>query len=106
MNSIRLTGVVNEKHELIVTLPDDVPVGPVELVLQPVAEPEQAKKPLTERERVLAQLRAAGLLVKPEDLVIPANLEYVSDDELLEIGILPEGAPRSDQLIDEDRGPR
>ena len=106
MNSIRLTGVVNEKHELIVTLPDDVPVGPVELVLQPVAEPEQAKEPLTERERVLAQLRAAGLLVKPEDLVIPANLEYVSDEELIELGRLPPGAPSSDQLIDEDRGPR
>ena len=107
MNTIRLSGLVNENHELIVTLPDDVPVGPVELVLQPVANaPEPVKEPTTEREQVLAQLRAAGLLVKPEDMHIPPNLEYVSDEELLEIGILPEDAPRSDQLIDEGRGPR
>lgn len=33
MTAIRLSAVVNEKHELIVTLPDDVPVGPVELLL-------------------------------------------------------------------------
>ena len=59
----------------------------------------------SERERILAQLRAAGILVKPEDMCIPENLEYVSDEELLEIGILPEGAPTSDQLIDEGRGP-
>ncbi len=106
MTIIRLSAVVNEKHELIVTLPDDVPVGPVELVLQPVAAPNEAEEPLTERERIRAQLMAAGVLVKPEDMHIPDDLEYVSDEELLEIGILPEGAPRSDQLIDEDRGPR
>jgi hypothetical protein len=105
MTTIRLSAVVNEKHELIVTLPDDVPVGPVELLLQSVASPtETPAKPTTERERIHAQLLAAGLLVKPEDMGIPADLEYVSDEELLEIGILPEGAPRSDQLIDEDRG--
>nr|MBA3873149.1 hypothetical protein [Anaerolineae bacterium] len=67
---------------------------------------EVVKEPTTERERVRAQLMAAGILVKPEDMGIPADLEYVSDEELLEIGILPEGAPTSDQLIDEDRGPR
>ena len=107
MTTIRLSAVVNEKHELIVTLPDDVPVGPVELLLQPVTNSTEAiSTPTTERERVRAQLMAAGLLVKPEDMGIPANLEYVSDEELLELGVLPSGAPTSDQLIDEDRGPR
>jgi hypothetical protein len=105
MNAIRLSGVINENHELIVTLPDDVPVGPVELVLQPITAPNQTEEPTTERERIRAQLMAAGVLVKPEDMHIPADLEYVSDEELLEIGVLPEGAPRTDQLIDEDRGP-
>ncbi len=102
MNAIRLSAVVNEKHELIVTLPDDVPVGPVELVLQPV----QLSEPTNERETILAQLKAAGILVKPEDMHIPPDLEYISDEELLEIGVLPEGAPRTDQLIAEDRGSR
>lgn len=101
MDAIRLSGVVNENHELIVTLPDDIPVGPVELVLQPIKSSEAAN----ERETILAQLRAAGILVKPEDLGIPADLEYVSDEELLELGVLPPGAPTSDQLINEDRGP-
>ena len=36
MVAVRLSALVNEKHQLIVTLPDDLPVGPVELVLQPV----------------------------------------------------------------------
>ena len=107
MNTIRLSGLVNEKHELIVTLPDDVPVGPVELVLQPIANSSEiVEEPTTERERVRAQLMAAGILVKPEDMGIPPDLEYVSDEELIELGRLPPGAPTSDQLIDEDRGPR
>ena len=100
MNPIRLSAVVNENHELIVTLPDDVPVCPVELLLQPI----QSSEPTNEREIILAQLMAAGILVKPEDLGIPSDLEYVSDEELLELGVLPPGAPTSDQLIDEDRG--
>lgn len=103
MNAIRLSGVVNEKHELIVTLPDDIPVGPVELLLQPIAILDEAAN---ERETILAQLKASGILVKPEDMHIPPDLEYVSDEELLEIGTLPEGAPRTDQLVAEDRGSR
>lgn len=102
MTAIRLSAVVNEKHELIVTLPDDVPVGPVELLLQPILSSETAN----ERETILAQLKSSGILVKPEDMHIPSDLEYVSDEELLEIGILPEDAPRTDQLIAEDRGSR
>ncbi len=107
MNAIRLLAVVNEKHELIVTLPDDVPVGPVELLLQPVKSPTKTStKTTTERERIQAQLMAAGLLVKPEDLGIPANITPLSLEERLKIGQMPAGARPVEDLVDEERGER
>lgn len=106
MNAIRLSAVVNEKHELIVTLPDDIPVGPVELVLQPIVTPDEVQKPLTERERLRAQLMAAGLLVKPEDLGISSSVKPLSLEERLSIGRMPPNARPVESLVDEDRGER
>lgn len=106
MNAIRLSAVVNENHELIVTLPDDIPVGPVELLLQPIAIPDEAQEPTTERERVLAQLRAAGLLVKPEDLGISPSVKPLPLEQRLKIGQMPVGARPVEDLVDEDRGER
>lgn len=102
--SIRLSGIVNEKHELIVTLPDDIPVGPVELVLQPVQEPPKDTEPLTERDRIRAELMASGLLVKPEDLGISPSIKPLSLQKRLSIGRMPPGARPVEDLIDEDRG--
>ena len=106
MTIIRLSAVVNEKHELIVTLPDDVPVGPVELVLHPVVAPNEVEEPLTERERIRAQLMAAGVLVKPEDLGIEPSVKSLSLEERLKIGRMPLGARPVEDLVDEDRGER
>jgi hypothetical protein len=107
MDAIRLSGVVNENHELIVTLPDDIPVGPVELVLQPIASANEAvQEPTTERERVRAQLMAAGLLVKPEDLGISPSVKPLPLEERLKIGQMPPGARPVEALVDEDRGER
>ncbi|MCA0458272.1 MAG: hypothetical protein LCI00_30185 [Chloroflexi bacterium] len=105
MNAIRLLAVVNEKHELIVTLPADVPVGPVELLLQPVDE-TVIEEPASEREHIRAKLMAAGLLVKPEDLGISPSVQPLSLEERLKIGQMPVGARPVEDLVDEDRGDR
>jgi len=59
---------------------------------------------LSSHDRARAALEAAGRLVKPEDLGIPPGVEGVSDEELEELGTLPEGARGSEALVDEDRG--
>ena len=105
MTAIRLSGVVNENHELIVTLPDDIPVGPVELLLQPLAIPE-AEESVSERERIHTKLMAAGLIVKPEDLGISPSVKPLSLEERLKIGQMPVGARPVEDLVDEDRGDR
>ncbi|MBI1278776.1 MAG: hypothetical protein GC179_11670 [Anaerolineaceae bacterium] len=105
MNAIRLSAVVNENHELIVTLPDDVPIGPVELLLQPLAEEAYSlQESKTERERLHAQLASAGLLVKPEDLGISSSVKPLPLEERLRIGRMPADARPVESLVDEDRG--
>ncbi len=107
MTTIRLSAVVNEKHELIVTLPDDVPVGPVELLLQPIpTSTETLTEPTTERERIHARLKAAGLLVNPQDFGISPSVKALPLDDRLRIGKMPPGARPVEDLIDEDRGDR
>lgn len=107
MTPILLSAVVNENHELVVTLPDDIPVGPVELLLQPVASsPVSVAEPATERERISAKLLAGGLLVKPEDFGISPSVQPLPLEERLKIGKMPPGARPVEDLIDEDRGNR
>ncbi|MCC7451732.1 MAG: hypothetical protein IT324_30265 [Anaerolineae bacterium] len=40
MDAVTLNAVVSEDRQLIVDLPDDIPVGPVKLVIQPVDAPD------------------------------------------------------------------
>jgi hypothetical protein len=96
MVAIRLSAMVSKDRRLIVDLPEDVPVGPVELLLQPV----QANEGASLREL----LRAAGALANHDDL--DEDAEYVSDEELDSLGTLPPGSATALELIDEDRGLR
>jgi hypothetical protein len=105
MTAIRLSARVNEKHQLIVTLPDDVPVGPVEVLLQPVQTPvEPIAETDSERERIRAKLLAADFLVNPESLGIPPDVKPLPLEERLKIGQMPPGAKPVEMLVDEDRG--
>jgi hypothetical protein len=101
MNSVTLKATVSEDHRLIIDLPGDIPPGPVEVMIRPASNKATRSKPLT-REEARAILLAAGFLVT--DLHIPDGIEPLTPDELLDIGSLPDDAPPSEKLIDEDRG--
>lgn len=99
MVAIRLSAVIGEDRQLVVKLPDDTPIGAVELEIHLLNSPVHE-----EREEMRARLLAAGLLVRPEDMDIPDDLEYISDEALEELVRLPSNSPSTDQLIDQDRG--
>jgi hypothetical protein len=100
MVAVKLSAVVGEDRQLVIQVPDEVPLGPVELVIQPQDLPAPSSNPA--REAARAKLLAAGVLLThievPEDAV-PLTLE-----ERLRIGKMPPGARSSEELIDEDRG--
>jgi len=98
MVAVRLSAYVGEDRKLEVTLPADAPTGLVQLVVTPLETPEDDDQELRTR------LIAAGVLVNPADMDIPEDIEYLTDEELDELGQLPPGAPTSEQLVDEDRG--
>lgn len=100
-NSIVIHTTIGEDRHLVLDLPADTPVGPVELVIRPK---QAASEPVCEltREEARARLLAAGALVT--NLGIPDDIKPISDEELLELGKMPPGARPSEELIDEDRG--
>lgn len=102
MTAIRLSAVVGADRRLVVDLPADAPIGPMEIVITPAVD-----RPNLEREEVRARLQAAGLLVNTEAYDWDDDeLMDVGDDERDEPVELPPGSPSSEELIDEDRGPR
>lgn len=103
MDAITVSAVVGEDRRLIIDLPADTPVGPVDVVIKPHVS-LQAEVVNPAREAARARLRAAGLLATAADLGIPDDLEYISDEELDELGRMAPGARPSEELIDEDRG--
>lgn len=101
---MRLSALVNEKHQLIITLPDDVPVGPIEVLLQPVQTPlNPTSESGSDRERIRAKLLAADFLVNPEALGIPPDVKPLPLEERLKIGRMPPGAKPVEVLVDEHR---
>jgi hypothetical protein len=103
MDAITVSAVVGEDRRLVIDLPADTPVGPVDVVIKPHVSPE-ADVTNPAREAARAKLLAAGKLATAARLGIPDDLEYLSDDELEELGRMPPGARPSEELINEDRG--
>jgi hypothetical protein len=101
MVAIRLKTVIGEDRKLIVQLPNDIPPGDVELVVQS-SEPVPANTGNSARESAKAKLLAAGALVTQFE--IPANTVRLSVEERLQLGTLPTDARSSLDLINEDRG--
>lgn len=81
------------------TLPDDVPLGPVEVIIRPLAATFD-----DEREAFRAKLRALGLLA--EGPFAPPDAVELSEVEREAIGRLFIGQRSMDALIDEDRRDR
>lgn len=102
MVAIKLSAIVGEDRQLNIKLPDDIPAGPIELVIRPAVN--QSADPNSPREIARAELMAAGILATPERLGIPTNITPLPLSERLRIGKMPPNARPSEQLIDEDRG--
>lgn len=107
MTDLRVLKVVSENRTLVVELPNDTPLGlaEVSISVKPVEEaPHSGQPALSEREMVRAKLRAAHFLVEmPEP---PAEVYFIEDKDLPELGRLPPDARPTEDLIDEDRGMR
>jgi hypothetical protein len=101
MDAITLTGVVDKNRQLLVTLPEDIPAGPVELVIRPLSDAAAATGQPT-RELAQAMLRSAGLLNDTPSA--PPDARPLTPEEAERLGRQLAGSRRSDELIDEDRG--
>ena len=104
--TITVTAIVDEKRRIMIDLPDDIPVGPVELTIHPLATDETPRSgdDLT-REEARARLIAAGLLT-PGIKYAPDDAVELTPEEEEELGrVLAGHRPMSD-LIDEDRAER
>jgi hypothetical protein len=99
MNSITIDAEVSPDRRLIYTLPPEVPVGPVKLVILAVEE-----QPLT-REEARQRLLVAGKLVTT--LIAPNDAVALSDDERQRLAHLFGGGPETTlYLINHERGPK
>jgi hypothetical protein len=103
MRAVTLRATVDESRRLTVDLPADIPAGPVEVTIRPLATPTPAAGPLT-REVVREKLRAAGLLA--EGNYAPPDAVPLSPEERERLGRLFAGPRPITELIDEDRGER
>ena len=102
VTQIKVRAVINEDRQLVVELPDGVPIGPVELVIRPLAIPPARSQPLT-REVARARLLAAGLLSTTR--YAPPDAVPLSDEELEALARrLPSRRQSIDEMLDEDRG--
>lgn len=103
MVTVHLSAVVNKDRQLIVTLPDEIPDGPVELIIQiPDTTPLVTSNPA--RENARAKLAAAGMLSHAHNL--PTGVSIPSNEEVAEAGRLSPEARSIDALINEDRDER
>ncbi len=100
MDAITLDAVVSEDRRLVVDLPANVPVGPVELVIQPV-EQAAGEQPLT-LEAARARLAAAGRLSTTHHP--PAGTVPLSAGERERLSKLFAGPRTVLDLVNEDRG--
>lgn len=100
MDAIRLTGVITEDHELTVKVPDEIPPGRVEVIIQS-SEAKLSPTANSPRETARMKLAAAGLLSSAHHL--PPGTPIPTDAEVEAAGRLPPGARPSELLISEDR---
>ncbi len=103
MTSIILTATITKDRHLEIDLPEDVPLGPVEVVITPLPTQSTDQLELT-RDEIRARLKAAGLL--SEGKWSPEDAKPLSDTEREKLSRLYAGPQSIGDLVDEDRGPR
>src|SRR5258706_11023230 len=103
MDAIRIPVVVGEDRRLVIDLPADMPLGPAELVIRPLEQPQssgEAQNPA--REAARARLLAAG--APATDLGIPDDITPSSPEERKRLSELFSDSRATLDLINEDRG--
>ncbi len=100
MVTIQLSAIVDKNGQLTVKVPDNIPPGPINIIIQ---SPDTSTSPKINaaREAARAKLAAAGLLSSAHRL--PPNTRIPTDAEVNAAGILPPNARPSEELINEDR---
>ena len=103
MQQITISAVVDKDRRLALILPDDAPIGPVEITIRAAGSAPIVIDPdaLT-REQVREKLREAGLL--SEMKLDVDNPEHLSPEEADRLARLFSGPRPIEELIDEDRG--
>ena len=95
MNAVIITVTVDEKRQITIDVPQDIPVGTtLTLTLEAPSE-------LKSINDVRALLTKAGKLAEAD---VAEEEENLSDEELVELGRLLPGAPSILDLVNEDRG--
>lgn len=100
MVTIHLSAIVDKNGQLTVKVPDNIPPGPINIIIQ---SPETSEGVLNNpaRETARAKLAAAGLLSSAHRLA--PNTRIPTDSEVDAAGKLPSNARPSEDLINEDR---
>ncbi len=104
MQPIKITAMVDAKRRIMIDLPDEVPLGPVEITVRPVTngEQEEPQQPIT-REWVQAKLKAAGLLAEDEHF---PDAEELTEEEEEELARQVAGGRPAEDYVNEDREER
>jgi len=103
MQPIVLTAVVDEKRRIMIDLPDDLPLGVVELevFIHPIRPDNEAPNPIT-IEWVRAKLKLEGLLAEDEF----SEAEELTPEEEERLGHLLQAGTSAADLVYEDREER
>jgi len=94
MATVRISNELGDDKRLVLELPDDIPAGPIEVTVR--------TKSVHPSDDIRQKLAKANFLVT--DIDVAEDAVALPDEELYELGKLPEDAASSEQLIDEDRG--
>jgi len=94
MVTVIISTELGDDKRLVLELPDDIPAGPVEVTVRTTS--------IQPTNDIRQKLATANFLVT--DIYVPKGTVPLTDEELYELGKLPEDAASSEQLIDEDRG--
>ena len=105
MTLVTIKAIVEEDRQLHLALPEDMPLGPVEVIVKPMPEVSGIDLgPKVSREQARAILAGAGLL-STERYASP-DAELLAAEEQEEPLRLPDGAPDTSTLIEESRRER
>lgn len=100
MVAVRISVIVGADRRIVIQVPDEIPNGPVDLVIQAAGEASTTGDHPA-RAAARSQLAAAGLLSSAH--YPPPGLRVPTDEEVRATGELPPGARPSEDLINEDR---